>query len=168
LSLLFFLLLKQLELKMGKLLVYLCVRLLDDEQALYHLGLRELQVPIPDPIYVTVRVNAQWLSFRSLPCPFLCPLPFPGPCISVGRAVLAVVGMSLLVLQDSRFLDASTIWINLSTFAADRLNRHRLLFFDELVNSSFNETYRALAFLLIVLLEPGTRLSHAVTFLVQS
>jgi len=83
LSLLFFLLLKPLELEMGKLLVYICVRLLNDEQALDHFGLRELQVPIPDPIYITVRVNAQWRRFRNLPFLFLCPLPFSGPCISV-------------------------------------------------------------------------------------
>jgi len=83
LSLLFFLLLKQLELEMGKLLVYICVRLLHDEQALNYLGLCELQVPMPDPIYVTARVNAQWLRFRNLPFLFLCPLPFSGPCISL-------------------------------------------------------------------------------------
>lgn len=82
--------------------------------------------------------------------------------------MLAVVGMSLLVLQDRRFLDAATIWINLSTFVADGLNGHRLLLFDELIDGGLNQAYRAFALLLVMFSEPGMRLPRSGLVLVRS
>ena len=158
------------SLRPGKLELSLLLRkfrigLLQVEQALDDLWFGHLQVTIPGPFDITLRVDAQGtsqnLGFCRLNCPFArlgCP---------IGCTVLAVVRMGLLVFQQGRLLDPPALGINLRTLTTDSLNRDWLLLIDELIDAALDQAYRAFALLLIVLLEPGMRVSGVGPFLVR-
>ncbi len=157
--------LHQMKLKLGELLMHLCVRLLNDEQALNNLSLRQLQVAISSSIHIAVWVNAQrlWISRNRLPFLLLIALFHR----SIRCAVLLIIGMGFCILQDRRLFDASTFRVQREAFVANSFNCHCLLFVDELIDGGFDQGDCPFAFLLIVFQQPGMWLFGSVVRLVR-
>ncbi len=151
---------------MGLLLREFGIRLLDLEQALHDFWLSHLEITISGSLNIALQVDPQGMSQSLRSRRFAC--SFAGLSSSVGCAVFAVIRMSLLVFQQRRLFDSSTLGINFSTFVADGFNRHRLLLVDELINGGLDQTYRAFALLLVMFTEPGMRLLWSGLVLVRS
>jgi len=150
------------ELELGLLFSQFSIGVFDLEQPLHDFRFGHLQVAIPGPVHIAMGVNPERLCDRNN----RFTLPFPSLSSFVRCAVLAIVGVSLRVLQDRRLFDAPALWIAFNTPAADRLNRHALPVTLDLIDGGFDQAHRALAFLLVVFLQPGVGLSWLIICLV--
>ncbi len=100
LSLLFFLQFNELKLELDKLLVYVCVRLLDAEQALYEIRFCHLQVTITYSFPVALWINAQRLCWPRSRFTFTYHLLFACLRCSVRVTVLTIICMGIRILHD--------------------------------------------------------------------
>jgi len=142
---------KQLELKRGELLLTCSVGLFDDEQPLHQVDLGLEQVALMHPVQIAIGINARRLRRHSLAASLASLVSQPA---LVRATMFAVVGVGFRVANDRCLFDTLAFRVHLAGPGADGLKRDRLPLLEQLIDGVLDQSHRALAPGLVVLLQP--------------